>query len=218
MDSVSDPYRDLSVLAKAFSDPNRLFILERLAQTPCSVEQLAEKTDLPIGNLSHHLQILKRAGMATSRRQGKNIIYALSGPAVVEALQGLRRLHAGMGDLDTRLRASGLLPNGPAVRRADALRLIKEGRALLLDVRPKDEYSAGHIRGAINIPLEELETGLAALPHDKMIVTYCRGPYCQLSVRASERLALAGMQAAMLEDGYPEWWAEGNPVETGLQA
>lgn len=92
--------------------------------------------------------------------------------------------------------------------------MVKEGKAVLLDVRPLDEYKAGHIRGALHIPLEDLEGKLHTLPKHKVIVAYCRGPYCQLSVRASEILANTGISAGSLEDGFPEWWASGNPIES----
>ena len=210
---MPNPYQDLASLAKAFGDPNRLFVLDSLAQAPCAVEQLADKTGLPLGNLSHHLQILKQAGLVNSRREGRQIIYSIPGPSVIEALRGLRQLHEHLSELDDRIAAEGALVSGPKIHRSEALRMIKEGRALLLDVRPIDEFNAGHIRGALHIPLEELETRIQSLPKDKVIVAYCRGPYCQLSIQASEMLSRQGLSAAPLEDGYPEWWAEGNPIE-----
>jgi len=211
---MSHQYQDLAALAKSFSDPNRLFILENLAQAPCAVEQLANKTALPIGNLSHHLQILKQSGLVHSRRNGRQIFYSITEPAVITALQGLRQLHVRLSAIDSQLAMEGALLEGPKILRSVALKLIKQGKAVLLDVRPLDEFNAGHIHGAVHIPLEELEARIDALPRDKVIVSYCRGPYCQLSIKATAMLAEHGLSAIPLEDGYPEWWAAGNPSET----
>ncbi len=176
---VSNPYQDLAILAKALGDPNRIFILENLAQAACAVEQLAAKTGLPLGNLSHHLQILKQSGLVKSQRHGRQIIYAIPGPEVVEAVQGLRRLHGRLSQQDRHIVEEASLVPGPKIPRSEALRLLKAGQALLLDVRPRDEFDAGHIRGALHIPLEELENQVKFLPRDKIIIAYCRGPYCQ---------------------------------------
>lgn len=210
---MSDSYLNIAYLAKALGDPNRLFILERLSQGPCSVEHLAQKTGLPLANLSHHLQLLKQVGLVNSRRNGRQIIYSHPGVGVIKAIQGLKELQETLNVAVNKISNQKSLVEGPKVSRTEALRLIKEGRALFLDVRPLDEFNAGHIRGAIHIPLDELESRIQFLPKDKLLVAYCRGPYCQLSIQATEALNREGMSASPLEDGYPEWWAEGNPVE-----
>ena len=210
---MSDPYQSLGHLTKALADPSRLFILERVAQGPCAVDELAGKTGLPIANLSHHLQILKYAGLVKASRNGRQIVYSLQGKEVIQAIQALQSLANHLAGQDTKVTETLRMSNGPRVARDQALQLIKEGKAVVLDVRPIDEYRAGHIRGAIHIPLAELPDRLEELPSHKMIVAYCRGPYCQLAVQATDLLIHHGRSAQPLEDGYPEWWASGHPVE-----
>jgi len=210
---VSDSYQSLAHLTKALGDANRLLILERLAQLPCAVEDLAAKTLLPLANLSHHLQVLKYAGLVKSARKGRQIVYALSGAQVVLAIAGLRNLSEQLSGEESRVTATLRMDRGPQVARDEVVQLVKEGRAIVLDVRPLDEYRAGHIRGAVHIPLDELQGRLDELPPGKMIIAYCRGPYCQLAVQATSQLKQRGRPAKTLEDGYPEWWAAGQPVD-----
>lgn len=210
---MSTPYKNLAALAKAFSDSNRLLILERLAQGPCNVEELAVRTGIVFGNLSHHLQILKYSSLVNAKRQGRQIVYSIQSVMVIRALNGLKNLSDSLSSRDDEVLNKLPLLIGPQVPREDAYKMIQLGSAILLDVRPVEEFNAGHIRGAVNIPLEELERRLGDLPQDKLIVSYCRGPYCQLSMQASEILHKQGLKVKTLEDGYPEWWAEGLPVE-----
>ncbi len=210
---MSDSFQSLSHLAKALGDPNRLFILECLSQKPCAVDELAKKTGFAVANLSHHLQILKYAGVARSTRKGRQIIYAIQGKEVVLAVQALRALAEGLEQEDTRVTETLKMAPGPRIPRDSALQLVREGKAVVLDVRPLDEYRAGHIRGALHIPLSELTGRLEELPGDKLIVAYCRGPSCRLAIEASDLLNGRGKPARPLEDGYPEWWATGHPVE-----
>ncbi len=210
---MTDPYHSLAALAKAFADPNRLLILEHLAQGASSVEDLSGRTNLPLGNLSHHLQILKSAGLVKATRRGRQIYYQVQGPLVIKTYQGLMRLAEALETHDHWGSRQETLVLGPKIPRQEALKLIQLGKAVLLDVRPLEEYNAGHIRGAVHIPLELLNERINNLPQGKMIVSYCRGPYCQLSLRAVALLKSHGKEAHALEDGYPQWWAEGLPIE-----
>lgn len=205
----------LAEVAKAIAHPHRLELLEQLAQGERGVEAVAERTGLSVANASQHLQQLRRAGLVTARRDGKFVRYRLADDVVLDLLRSLgavaernvaavdRLIDGYFNDLDTF----------EPVRREELLERSRLGLVTVLDVRPEDEYALGHLPGAINIPLTELETHLAEFDPDQEIVAYCRGPYCVLSYEAVAALRARGFNARRLEDGLPEWRAAGLPVE-----
>lgn len=217
MASRQDLLDTLAQVGKALGSGHRLALLERLAQSEASVETLANTAELTVGNASAHLQHLRRAGLVTATRSGKQVIYRLTDERIVTLMSLLREVAetnlAEMERLISQLFRSDD-PGGSleAVSRDDLLAGLREGTVALLDVRPQEEYQAGHLPDAINIPLNELETMLDALPRDREIVAYCRGPYCVLSHEAVERLRKLGFRVRRFDEGFPEWKAAGLPV------
>jgi rhodanese-related sulfurtransferase/DNA-binding transcriptional ArsR family regulator len=206
-------------IAKAMASPHRLELLEALAQGERSVEKLAQATGLPVANTSHHLQVLREGGLVRSRKEGVQVIYRLSDDEIPQMLGCLRRVgerHLAEVELIVREHfASGddLQP----VNHQELNALLKSGEALVIDVRPPEEYEAGHIPGAINVPLGTLPRRLAEFPRRKEVVAYCRGPYCMLAMEAVKRLRRHGYSARRFEEGFPEWKAGGRPVAVGKQ-
>ncbi len=208
-------YAQFAEVAKGVGHGHRLEILELLAQGELSVEALAERAGLSISNASQHLRLMRRAGLLASRRAGKHILYGLSDPAVLDLVAALRRVGqrnvAAVRDIVGRyFHARDALE--PVTRRELARRL-KDGLVTVLDVRPPDEYAAGHLPRAVNIPLRELATRLRDLPRSREVIAYCRGPYCVLAFEAVALLRERGFTVRRLEDGFPEWKAAGLPVE-----
>lgn len=202
-------------VAKALSSASRLELLEALAQGSRSVEALARACNMPVANTSHHLRILREGGLVHSRKEGLQVIYSLSDEAIPALLSGIRGVaERHLAEVERIVRESfekrdKLTP----VRREELLGMVRRGEAVLIDVRPESEYRAGHIEGAINIPVESLPQHLDELPHGREIVAYCRGPYCMLAYEAVTQLRRHGYQARRLEDGFPEWKAEHLPVD-----
>ncbi len=209
-------YQCLSEVAQALGHPHRLELLEHLAQGMRSVEELSSRAHLTFANTSRHLQILRRARLVETERRGKHILYRLAGDAEVVALiKALGRVgERNMAEIDRVMadyfRARDALE---PVSRDDLVSRLHEGSVTVLDVRPEDEFAVGHLPGALNIPLAELERRLSELPADREVIAYCRGPYCVLSFEAVAALRARGYLARRLEDGYPEWKAAGLPVE-----
>jgi ArsR family transcriptional regulator len=205
----------LAEVAKALAHSHRLEIIEHLAQSERSVEALANKVGLSIANASQHLRVMRRAGLLASRREGKHMIYALSDSSPLEAVAAIRRV--GERNLaEVRQVVGGYFRERDAlepITRAELKRRVRAGLVTVLDVRPADEYAAGHIPAAINIPLRELARRLSEVPTRHEVVAYCRGPYCVLAFEAVAKLRECGFTARRLEDGYPEWKAAGLPVE-----
>lgn len=205
----------LAEVAKAIAHPHRLELLEQLAQGERGVEAVAERTGLSVANASQHLQQLRRTGLIAARRDGKFVRYRLADDAALDLLRTLgtvaernvaavdRLIHGYFNDRDA------LEP----VSREELLERSRIGLVTVLDVRPADEYALGHLPGAINIPLAELEARLAEIDPGQEIVAYCRGPYCVLSFEAVAALRARGFNVRRLEDGLPEWRAAGLPVE-----
>ena len=208
----------LALVARALGNGHRLALLERMAQAEASVDSLASSTGLTVGNASQHLQQLRRAGLVTASRSGKQMIYRLTDERIITVLSLLRQVAetnlAEMERLVSRL-FSDDDADGPLERvsRNELLAGLESGKVALLDVRPVEEFRAGHMPEAINIPLEQLEAMLEKLPPDKEIVAYCRGPYCALSHEAVQRLRELGYQVRRFEEGFPEWKAAGLPVQ-----
>ena len=202
-------------IGKALGHGNRLELLEFLAQGERSVDELARVSGLTVANASQHLQQLRHAGLVRARKQGLKVFYRLSGDDVIDLLDALRtsaeRNLAEVNQLvQTYLTVKDNLE--PVPRRA-LLERVREGLVTVLDVRPAEEYAAGHLPGAINIPLAELEQRLDELDPAQEVVAYCRGPHCILAFDAVAALRAKGRTARRLQDGYPEWERQGLPVE-----
>ncbi len=202
-------------IAKAMGSGYRLEILEFLAQGERSVEELARLVGLTVANASQHLQQLRQAGLVKNRKVGQRVFYRLAGEDVVMLLSALREVaERHLGDvrslIEDYLTVKDSLEPVPA---RQLLERIRSGLVTVLDVRPPEEYAAGHLPGAVNVPLEELEKHLDALKADQEIVAYCRGPHCVLAFDAVARLREKGFDARRLEGGLPEWRLEGLPVE-----
>lgn len=209
-------YESLSEVAQALGHPHRLELLEHLAQGARSVEELSSRSRLNFANTSRHLGILRRARLVDTERQGKRVVYSLAGDTEVVALIGaLGRVgERNMAEINRVMtdyfRARDALE---PMSRTELVARLQDGSVILLDVRPQDEFAVGHLPGALNIPLAELERRLGELSADREIVAYCRGPYCVLSFEAVAALRARGYRVRRLEDGYPEWKAASLPIE-----
>ena len=212
-----DLFLQFARVGKALGNGNRLELLEYIAQGERSVDQLAKVSGLTVANTSQHLQQLRQAGLVVCRKQELQVLYRLSGNDVIHLLGALRdvaeRRIAEVDQLvDTYLTVKDDLE---AVPRETLLERVKEGLVTVLDVRPAEEYDAGHVPGAVNVPLTELERYLEQLPRKHDVVAYCRGPHCVLAFDAVARLREQGYSARRMEDGFPEWKSAGYPVDTG---
>jgi len=208
----------LADVAKALGHPHRVELIEQLAQGPRSVEALAERIGLSMANASQHLQQLRRAGLVDGQRDGKRVIYRLGAAAeadIVSLLGALRRVaeHANASMERAVVTYFHARDDMEPVGAADLMARLRLRDVVLLDVRPEDEFGLGHLPGALNIPLRELEERLAELPNRQEIVAYCRGPYCVLSFEAVAALRARGYRVRRLDSGFPEWKAAGYPVE-----
>jgi rhodanese-related sulfurtransferase/DNA-binding transcriptional ArsR family regulator len=210
-------YEQLARLAKALAAPKRIELLDVLSQGPRTVERLARETGQTIANASQHLKVLRAARLVEAEKHGLFVTYRLSGDEVARFLVKLREL--GEGQLaELRAVREELLhaaPNVEPIDRKTLIRRVAKGEAILIDVRPREEYLAGHLPGAVSIPLAELKAHLKELPKGQEIVAYCRGPYCMLAIEAIGLLAHYGRRARRLEDGVSEWRAAGLRVEQG---
>jgi rhodanese-related sulfurtransferase/DNA-binding transcriptional ArsR family regulator len=219
---VSEPlaaelFAQFARITAALAAPSRLKLLDRLCQGEQTVEELATATGLSVANTSRHLRVLAEARLATARRIPPYVRYRLADEAVSRFWFALRDLaRERLAEIDRAIAdyLSGEESLTP-ISRADLLQRLESGDVVVLDVRPPAEYRAGHIPGAISMPLDELAERMAELPSDREIVAYCRGPYCFLAVDAVRELQKRGMRALRLQDGLPEWRAEGLPVEVG---
>lgn len=202
-------------MAAAFASPKRIEIIDVLAQGERNVETLAGETGLSVANTSRHLQILKAANLVATRKEGLQVFYRLAHPLVLRGYRCLQALaQAQLAEVDRLVRdyftsTDGLEP----VSREELLRRARCRDVVVLDVRPAEEYAAGHIAGARSMPLAELKRRLDELPRSKKIVAYCRGPYCVLAAEAVRVLRQRGFNAVRLVDGFPEWRDAGLPVE-----
>ena len=208
-------YDQFGRTAKAVASPKRIELLELLAQAERSVEHLARATGMEVGNTSAHLQVLGRVRLVTSRRRGKQVLYRLADDGVLSFLGALRELSQARLPEVEQVAREYFAPRDDLrpVSAGELLDRLERRDAVVIDVRPSDEYGAGHIPGAVSLPLADLEFGLAGLPLDKEIVAYCRGPYCVLAPQAIDILRRAGFQARRLAEGFPEWRLAGLPVE-----
>ncbi len=210
---------EYALVAHALSAPARLSLLEQLAQGERGVEALAEKTGLTVANCSQHLQQLRRTGLVTNRRDGKAVIYRLT-DAKTLALMDLLRVVAerNLAQVERILRGLAGGEDAPdPVSRDELAARIADGAVTILDVRPADEFAAGHIPGALNTTLAELEQVIPGLAPDAEIVAYCRGPYCVYAHQAVAVLRQHGFNARRLEGGLPEWREDGRPTLTNAR-
>jgi rhodanese-related sulfurtransferase len=211
-------FEEFAHIGQALASPVRLELLDYLAQSECTVDRLAEKCGHKVGNTSQHLRVLARAGLVATRREGTFVYYRAAPTAGVlfDALGDAAAsvLPAVRAAIQSYYEAPDQLVRRPA---RDLVAAVKNRDVILLDVRPPDEYAAGHIAGAINIPLAELKTRLKNLPKKQEIVAYCRGPFCVLAVEAVSALRAAGLRASRLSEGFPQWRARGWPSEASAQ-
>jgi len=210
-----DLFAQFAVVGKALSTGNRLELLEFLAQGERSVENLATTSGLTVANTSRHLQQLRQAGLILSRKEGLKVFYRVSGDDVIELLDALRNVaerHVAEVEklVNTYLTVKDSLEPIP---RDELLARVQDDLVTVIDVRPTEEYIAGHVAGATNIPLSELEKHLDQFDPEQEIVAYCRGPHCVLAFDAVAKLREKGFKARRLQDGYPEWKTAGLPVE-----
>jgi rhodanese-related sulfurtransferase len=208
-------FEQFAEVARTIGSAHRLELLELVAQTERSVEQLAGLSGLTIANASQHLQQLRRSGLVEARRDGKRVLYTLADGDVVALLGALRRItERNVGAVEKVLNSYFRERDSlEAVSRKELLRRMREGLVTVIDTRPAEEFAAGHLRGALNVPLHELKRRLREMPRDQDIVAYCRGAYCVLSYEAVAELRKRGFKAFRLEEGYPEWRAAGLPIE-----
>jgi rhodanese-related sulfurtransferase/biotin operon repressor len=195
----------IAVMGKAFASPRRLELLDLLAQGPRSVDELASASGQSSANASQHLQALHAAGIVTRRREGIRVRYALAGSDVLSLWLALRDASAARLAEVERAARDYLGEEVDAIGRHELIERLRRGDVVLVDVRPEEEFAAGHIEGARSIPLEELERRIAELPADREVVAYCRGPFCAYAHEAVRRLRAAGRSARRFEDGWPEW-------------
>jgi ArsR family transcriptional regulator len=210
-------FTKFAAVAKSLAHANRLELLEQLAQGERSVEVLAKQTGLSVANTSQHLQQMRRVGIVTTRREGKFIFYILADDAVLDLMAALRRIaERNIAEVERVIRSYfDSRDNLEPISRAELLEHARAGAVTVLDVRPADEFALGHVPGAVNIPLHDLEARLAEFDPAQEIVAYCRGAYCVLSYEAVAVLRARGFKARRLEDGLPEWRAAGLPILTG---
>lgn len=212
-------YEQVSRIGKTLSSPKRLEVLELLAQGEKTVEALAQEASIDMKLVSAHLRALREARLVETRREGKYIVYRLSGNDVAAlwiALRGVAEEH--LVELKVALDQLVSLPGRLSpVDRKTLLRRAEKNEVIVLDVRPLEEYEAGHLPFARSMPVHEIERRLAELPKSKEIVAYCRGAFCLMSDEAVKLLAAKGFQVSKLAEGVTDWRAAGLPVYTDSQ-
>ena len=211
-------FEQFAVVAQAIANGHRVELIELVAQGVRSVEELARLSGLTVTNASQHLHLLRRAGLVVARRAGKHVLYRIAERDVVDLLMAVRRTaERGVAEIDkivqSYFHARDSLEPVPHEELAARLR---DGVVTLIDVRPGEEFAAGHIPGAVNIPLDELLRRLGELPADRTVIAYCRGPYCVFAFEAVATLRTRGYDARRLADGYPQWWAARRPVAAAV--
>jgi len=213
-------YEQFARIGKAVSSPKRLEFLDLLCQGERTVEVLAKEAGLTVANASQHLQVLRAARLVEAEKVGLFVTYRLADQAVCEFFRAMRLLaESRLAEVEQIKRRflegrEGMEP----VDRDALLKRVREGAVTVLDVRPVEEYRAGHIPGAISIPLKELERRMSKLPRDQEIVAYCRGPYCVLAIQAVEMLRSKGFNAVRLEEGIQDLRAMGFPIALDEEA
>jgi rhodanese-related sulfurtransferase len=209
-------YDGLAAAAKALGNGRRAELVDVLAQGERSVEELAGEIGQTVANTSQHLQHLLRTGLVRTRRDGTRIHYSLTSPRVGELWAAVRDVASSqLAELDQLATAYlGDRSSLDTITHEELAKRLRDGDVVVLDVRPEPEYDAGHIAGAVSLPIKEITRRLRTIPKDRQVVAYCRGPYCVYADDAVRTLKRRGYQAARLDDGYPEWARAGLPVDT----
>jgi len=204
-------FEAIALMGKAFASPRRLELLDLLAQAPRTVDELAKASEQSTANTSQHLQALHAAGMVTRAREGTSVRYSLAGQEALGVWLALRDASVARLAEVERAAREYLGETVEAIGREELIERLRRGDVVLVDVRPSEEYAAGHIDGARSIPLDELQDRLAELPPDREVVAYCRGPFCAYAHEAVRQLKATGRDARRLEEGWPEWRLAGKP-------
>ena len=209
-------FEQFARVGKVLGSAHRLELLEMLAQRECTVEDLAGLTKLPVANVSQHLQQLRRASLVSTRKEGLYVHYSLASPAVSALLSAVQQIaEAHLSDVDKLVRTYLFSKDElEPVSRRELLERARDGLVTVLDVRPVEEYAAGHVAGAINVPLKDLAKRLHEFKRNREIVAYCRGPFCVLAYEAVAQLRAKGFKARRLEGGFPEWKNAELPIVT----
>jgi rhodanese-related sulfurtransferase len=216
---IKDPiYEQFARIGHALGSAHRIELLDLLAQGEKPVEVLAAQSAMPVKNTSAHLRVLRQARLVETRRAGTFIYYRLAGDDVVDLLQSLQRVaRARLAEVE---RVANLYLTKrdelEPVTKQELRRLVREDQVTVIDARPREEYEAGHIPGALSFPVAELKRRLGEIPKDREVIAYCRGPYCVYALEAVTLLRRRGYRARRAEDGLPEWRASGWPVATGV--
>ncbi len=215
----ADIYEQLARIGKIVGHPKRIELLEILCQSERRVDSLAQATGLQLTTVSAHLQVMRQARLVETRREGTSVYYRAGGPEVCQFVKALGDLaQARLAEVDQILRAVEAGGHGAElVSRDDLIARVRKGEAVVIDVRPSEEYEAGHIPGALSLPLEHLEARLEEIASDVEVVAYCRGPLCLLAPQAVAILRRRGLNAQRLEDGMPEWRQAGLTVAVGIE-
>jgi rhodanese-related sulfurtransferase len=211
-------FEAIALMGKAFASPRRLELLDLLAQAPRTVDELARASEQSTANASQHLQALHAAGMVTRAREGTSVRYALAGTEALTVWLALRDASVARLAEVERAAREYLGADVEEIGRDELIERLRRGDIVLVDVRPGEEFAAGHIEGARSIPLDELEQRLAELPADREVVAYCRGPFCAYAHEAVRTLRAAGRVARRLDQGWPEWRLAGAPSDTARAA
>jgi rhodanese-related sulfurtransferase len=198
-------FEAIALMGKAFASPRRLELLDLLAQAPRTVDELARTSEQSMANTSQHLQALHAAGMVSRTREGTSVRYALAGTEALTVWLALRDASVARLAEVERAARDYLGDEVETIDRAELIERLRRGDVVLVDVRPAEEFEAGHIRGARSIPIAELQDRLAELPPDREVVAYCRGPFCAYAHQAVRTLQSAGRSARRMEEGWPEW-------------
>lgn len=206
---------EYALIARALGAPHRMMLLEQLAQGERGVEALADKVGVTVANCSQHLQLLRRAGLVTSRRAGKAVIYRMTDDKTLVLMDLLGQIaQQNLSVVDDILQELSDGNVSEPITRAELDARLNEGSVTLLDMRPEDEFAMGHIPGAVQVDLSGLDAMAANLSNTSEIIAYCRGPYCVYAHQAVARLRQLGLEARRLEGGLPEWRADGRHVVT----
>jgi rhodanese-related sulfurtransferase len=212
-DAKTALFEAIAIMGKAFSSSTRLELLDLLAQAPRTVDELAKASGQSSANASQHLQALHAAGMVSREREGTSVRYSLAGDEALALWLAIRNASvAQLGEVERAAR-NYLGPEVETISRAELAERLGRGDVVLVDVRPHEEFEAGHIEGALSIPIDEFAKRLAELPAEHEIVAYCRGPFCAYAHDAVRQLQAAGRAAKRLDVGWPEWRLAGLPSE-----